>query len=67
MALTLKAARVNKQMRQEDAARALGVTSETLGNWEKGKTYPNVPQIKKIEALYGVSYGDLIFCPETSV
>lgn len=67
MALTLRAARVNKNMQQKDAARALGVAVDTLSNWEKGKTFPNVPQIKKIEEVYGVSYSDLIFCPENSV
>jgi len=64
---TLKAARANKQMNQRDAARALGISVETLSNWENGKTFPDVPNIKKIEDLYGVTYGDLIFCPETSV
>lgn len=67
MAITLKAARVNINMQQQDAAEKLGVTVDTLRNWETGKTFPNVPQIKKIEDLYGVSYSDLIFCPRTSV
>lgn len=67
MAITLKAARINNQMQQKDAARVLGVAVETLSNWENGKTFPNVPQIKKIEEVYGVSYSDLIFCPECSV
>lgn len=65
--MTLKAARINKQMKQADAARELGVSVDTLSNWENGKTFPDVPQIKKIEALYGVFYGDIIFCPEDSV
>ncbi len=67
MAITLKAARVNCNMQQQEAAKRLGITVDTLRNWEVGKTYPNVPQIKKIEELYGVPYSDLIFCPETSV
>ncbi len=67
MALTLKAARINNQMKQKDAARALGVSIDTLSNWENGKTFPDVPHIQKIEELYGVPYGDLIFCPDSSV
>lgn len=67
MAMTLKALRINKQMKQADAARALKISVETLSNWENGKTFPDVPQIKKIENLYGVSYGDIIFCTENSV
>lgn len=67
MAITLKAARVNCNMHQYAAAKKLGVTVDTLRNWESGKTFPNVPQIKKIEELYNVSYSDLIFCQENSV
>lgn len=67
MEITLKAARINKQLQQKDAARALGVSVDTLSNWENGKTFPSVPQIKKIEEIYGVSYSDIIFCPENSV
>lgn len=67
MAFTLKAARINNSMNQKDAARALGVSVDTLSNWENGKTFPDVPHIKKIEALYGVQYGDIIFCPDASV
>ncbi len=67
MAFTLKAARINNQMKQKDAARALGVSIDTLSNWENGKTFPDVPHIQRIEELYGVPYRDLIFCPESSV
>lgn len=63
MPMTLKAARVNNNMHQKDAAKQLGVTVDTLRNWEAGNTFPNVPQIKKIEDLYGVAYSDLIFSP----
>lgn len=67
MAITLKAARVNKNMQQQHAADAIGITVDTLRSWENGKTFPNVPQIKKIEELYGVPYSDLIFYQETLV
>lgn len=61
MEMTLKAARANKGYTQEDAAKKIGVSVDTLCNWERGKTFPNVPQIKKIEDAYGVEYRDLIF------
>lgn len=67
MAITLKAARINKNILQKDAADAFGITVDTLRNWETGKTFPNVPQIQKIEELYGVPYSDLIFCQKTLV
>ena len=61
MNMTLRAARVNKGLSQKEAAEQLGVSKDTIGNWEKGKTYPDVQQLKKIEKLYGVKYHDIIF------
>lgn len=61
MAMTLKAARINLNLKQEDAAKMLGITQDTLSNWENGKTFPNVPQIKRIEELYGIPYSEIIF------
>jgi transcriptional regulator with XRE-family HTH domain len=67
MAMTLKALRVTKGLEQKTAADALGITPDTLRNWEKGATYPNAQQISKIEDLYSVSYADINFCPNNSV
>lgn len=63
MALTLKAARVNKNLTQAEAAKLIGVTEDTISNWERMKSFPNVPQIHKIEEVYGVPYNALIFLP----
>ena len=57
--ITLKAARVSKGLTQKDAAKLIGITVETLANYEKGKTYPDIPILKKIEDTYDVS---LFFC-----
>lgn len=61
MQLTLKAARVNKGYTQKQAAELLGITRDTLSNYERGKSYPDVPIIKKIEKLYQVKYEAIIF------
>lgn len=45
MRLTLKALRVNKNLTQEEAAKAIGVSKYTWANYEVGKTYPDVPTI----------------------
>lgn len=63
MAITLKAARVNKNLTQKQAAEMLGVTAEVIGNWERGITFPKIPMIKKIEQLYGLPYSEIIFLP----
>ena len=64
MAITLKALRVNMGIDKRTAARMIGVSPETLGSWEAGKTFPTVPQITKLENLYSVSYADINFLPQ---
>lgn len=64
MAMTLKALRINQGYDQKTAARLLEITPETLGSWEAGKTFPNVPQINKLEKLYATSYADINFLPQ---
>ena len=39
MAITLRAARVNKNLTQEEAAAALKIATKTLWNYEKGIYY----------------------------
>lgn len=59
--ITLKAARANVNLSRPEAAKKIGVSTDTLFNWEKGKTFPTVPQIAKIEEAYNVKYSDLSF------
>ncbi len=61
MAMTLRAARINKGLSREEAAKRIGVGASTVGNYERGVSYPDVPVLKKIEQVYGVSYADLRF------
>lgn len=61
--ITLKAARVNKGMTQDEAAKAIGISPETLSNYERGNSFPDVPIILKIEMVYGVQFSDIIFLP----
>lgn len=64
MEITLKSARVNKGYTQKQAADLIGITEDTLSNYERGKSFPDVPIIKRIEDVYGVPYANLIFCPQ---
>lgn len=61
MAITLKAARMNKGYDQDEAAKLIGISADTLSNYERGKTFPDVPILKKIEEVYEVKYDDIIF------
>ncbi len=61
--LTLKWARELKGLKQAEAAELIGVSVDTLGNYERGKSYPDIPVLRKIEQVYNVQYHQLIFLP----
>ena len=61
--ITMAAARVNAGLKQGEAAAKIGVMPQTLRNWEKGKTAPNISQVNKMCSLYGIS-ADYIFFAE---
>lgn len=63
MKLSLKTAREIKGLKQSEAAKMIGISTDTLGNYERGKSYPDIPILRKIEEIYGVSYDRLIFLP----
>lgn len=55
----LKRFRVAKNMTQEQAAEALGVSTQTVSRWECNTTLPDVTILPKIAALYCVTVDDL--------
>ena len=63
MEITLKAARINKNLTQEEAGKLIGVSADVISNWERAISFPNVLQLKAIEKVYGVEYKQLIFLP----
>lgn len=60
--ITLAAARVNAGYTQEQSAKEMGVSKQTIINWEKGKVIPGIPQIEKLSRMYGIPQ-DNIFLP----
>ena len=65
--MTLKAARTNVGLTQKAAAKELEVSNKTLGEWEKGRSFPNADKIKRILDVYKCSYDDIIFLPDNSL
>lgn len=63
MIMTLKTARELAGLTQAEAAQLIGISVDTLGNYERGKHYPGVPVLKRIEQVYNVRYDQLIFLP----
>lgn len=50
--ISLKAARVNANLSQEEAARLIGICKATLQNYEKGETVPNWDVVDTIARIY---------------
>lgn len=59
--LTLKALRVNKGWSLEEASTRIGISKDTLSNYERGDTYPDVPILKRLETVYNISYDRINF------
>lgn len=55
---SLKDYRIENQLTQSDLAKMLGVTKQTVINYENGKTYPREENLKEIESVLdlGMSY-----------
>ncbi len=64
MKVTLKAARINAGLTQEQAAEKIGVSTDAIGAWERQKSYPNSRFIPLIESAYGIEYKDLKILPQ---
>lgn len=60
--ITLAAARVNAGYTQEEVAKKMGITKQTIINWEKGKVIPGIPEIDMLSRLYNMPQ-DYIFLP----
>lgn len=54
-----KQLRKERHLTQKDVADELGTTYVTIGNWERGSTFPDMPMAKKVAAFYGVTVDEL--------
>lgn len=56
----LKNARNNSGLTQEQAAEVLGVSRQTISNWEGNKSYPDIISVIKMSDIYSVSLDHLL-------
>lgn len=65
MKVSLKAARVNAELTQRQAAQGLGVDVTTIINWENGRTSPKYIQLEELCKLYDIPV-DCVFLGKKS-
>lgn len=65
IAVQIKNARTRAGYTQEQAAEALSVSRQTVSNWEKAKTYPDIASVVKMSDLYAISL-DVLLKGETA-
>ncbi len=56
----IKQARLKAGLTQEQVAEALGVSRQTISNWENEKTYPDIISVVKMSDLYHISLDHLL-------
>ena len=60
--ITLAAARVNAGLTQDEAAKRLGITRNTIIKWENGQTKPGTVQVIALANVYSIPVEN-IFLP----
>ena len=58
--ISLKAARVNANLSQEDVAKKMKKSKVTINNWENGKTEIDYGNLTELCRLYAVTMDDII-------
>lgn len=61
MAILLKAARINAEKSQEEAAAFVGKTKQTIANYESYTSIPDVETAKKLAEFYGTTVDDIVW------
>ena len=56
----LKNARIKNDMTQEKVAEEIGVSRQTISNWENSRSYPDIVSVIKLSDLYAVSLDELL-------
>lgn len=64
---TLKSLRIFCRMNQREWAEALGVSLNTVHNWENGKTEPTLTVLHRMSDLSGVSIDDISPCDSSKL
>lgn len=56
----LRSARQKQQLSQEQIAEMLGVSRQTISNWETSKSYPDIERVMRLAEIYHLSLDELL-------
>ncbi len=56
----IKRLRLEKELTQEALSEFLGVTSQSISNWERGESYPDITMLPEIAGFFKVSVDELL-------
>ena len=56
----IKRLRREKDLTQETLAEFLGVTFQSVSNWERGESYPDITMLPAIASFFGTSVDNLL-------
>lgn len=56
----LKLRRVELNLTQEHVAEVLGITRQTISNWENGRSYPDIERMIRLSDVYLLSLDELL-------
>ena len=60
MKVSIKAMRVHRNLDITEASKRIGITRQTLNNWERGKTAPSTEKLVKLLNVYECGLDDII-------
>lgn len=56
----LRVARQQHQLSQEQIAEMLGVSRQTISNWETSRSYPDIERVMRLAEIYHLSLDELL-------
>lgn len=59
--ISISAARENAQLTQLEVAKRMGVSKQTIVNWEKYRQTPSVKQAKELSLIFGIPLDNIRF------
>lgn len=61
MQVSMRAARINAGLTQEEASKLLDISEVTLRNWESGRSAPRANKLSDICRVYRCAIDDIFF------